>query len=177
MKASPVAIGSATYFPDARELVVADSAMVLEPRLADLLSCLVAAPGAVARDELLNTVWGDAGSDEALTQAISKLRRHLGDEQRPYRLIRTIPKFGYALETAATIEEPADADRNSTAPLNHPGRNRSFYLGMAAGVGLICAVILLYSLLSRPTVIEREMILCPPDAPQESCAEMLQPQN
>ncbi|MEM1133306.1 MAG: winged helix-turn-helix domain-containing protein [Pseudomonadota bacterium] len=186
MNALPVAIGDATFLPEARELVLANDKVVLEPRLADLLSYLVAAPGKVARDELLNAVWGDEGSDEALTQAISKLRRHLGDEQRPYRLIRTIPKFGYALDSKATnlarvqmVQSVPDTNQSNAALEKQLKSNRSFYQGIAVGVGLMCVIILLYAVLNRPTQVEleREMILCPPDAPPESCAKMLQEQS
>ena len=47
----------------------------------------------VTRDEFLETVWDNDGSDEALTQAISRLRKILGDNT----LIETVPRTGYRL--------------------------------------------------------------------------------
>ena len=77
-----LAIGEAIYSPAARALVVADQEQRLEPRLADLLEAFCARPGEViGRDTLLDEVWGDEGSDEALTQAISRLRQMLGETQ------------------------------------------------------------------------------------------------
>jgi len=66
----------------------------LEPRLAGVLH-LLARRGVspVTRDEFLETVWEEDGSDEALNQAISRLRRLLGDAS----LIRTLPRVGYCL--------------------------------------------------------------------------------
>jgi len=80
----------------------------LEPRLAGVLH-LLARRGIspVTRDEFLETVWEEDGSDEALNQAISRLRRLLGDAS----LIRTLPRIGYSLsapvERAGTLPNPA----------------------------------------------------------------------
>lgn len=80
----------------------------LEPRLAGVLH-LLARRGTtpVTRDEFLDTVWDEDGSDEALNQAISRLRRLLGDAA----LIRTLPRVGYCLsrpvEGAETQPRPS----------------------------------------------------------------------
>ncbi|WP_417493913.1 winged helix-turn-helix domain-containing protein [Maricaulis sp.] len=66
----------------------------LEPRLAGVLDLLVRRAGApVTRDEFLESVWDEDGSDEALNQAISRLRRLLGRSD----LIQTLPRVGYRL--------------------------------------------------------------------------------
>ena len=66
----------------------------LEPRLAGVLDLLVRRAGApVTRDEFLETVWDEDGSDETLNQAISRLRRLLGRAD----LILTLPRVGYRL--------------------------------------------------------------------------------
>ena len=53
--------------------------------------------GVVTREELIATVWGDAGSDERLTRAISLLRKALDDDTASPRFIETISKRGYRL--------------------------------------------------------------------------------
>lgn len=54
----------------------------------------------MSRTDLLE-LWPDgSGSDEALTQAVSALRRALGDTKKPHQLLHTVPKFGYRLVTA-----------------------------------------------------------------------------
>ena len=66
----------------------------LEPRLAGLLSVLAQQAGeTISRSDLLELVWDEDGSDEALTQAVSRLRRGLGDKS----LIETVPRIGYRL--------------------------------------------------------------------------------
>lgn len=69
----------------------------LEPRVFDLLRTLAGRPGlTVTREHLIDMVWGRAeGSDEALSQAVAKLRRALGDDARAPRFIETVPKLGY----------------------------------------------------------------------------------
>ncbi|WP_323763080.1 winged helix-turn-helix domain-containing protein [Maricaulis sp.] len=92
----------------ALELVRAGETHRLEPRLAGVLH-LLARRGIspVTRDEFLEMVWEEDGSDEALNQAISRLRRLLGDAS----LIRTLPRVGYSLsdpvEAAGALPAPS----------------------------------------------------------------------
>ncbi len=74
-----------------------DRVFQLEPRLSGVLALLVQrGKTTVTRDEFLATVWDDEGSDEALTQAISRLRKVLGDSS----LIETVPRIGYRLSVS-----------------------------------------------------------------------------
>lgn len=83
----------------------------LEPKAVELLSYLTSRPGdVVTRDELLAAVWpGVIVGDEAVTNAIAKLRRALHDDPRSPKLIETIPKRGYRL--LATVGTVADSRR------------------------------------------------------------------
>ncbi len=71
----------------------------LEPRVMRVLLFLLSKKGeVVARQALLDAVWPDlAVGEEALTQAISAIRKALGDDARYPRFVRTIPKRGYQL--------------------------------------------------------------------------------
>ena len=71
----------------------------LEPKAMELLVALASRPGeVVSREELLSTVWpGVVVGDEALSQAVTKLRRALGDDARVPTYIETISKRGYRL--------------------------------------------------------------------------------
>lgn len=64
-----------------------------------VLTCLASRPGqVVSREELLDTVWSKVVvNEEALTQAISQIRRVMGDDPRHPQVIQTIPKGGYRL--------------------------------------------------------------------------------
>ncbi|WP_417491514.1 winged helix-turn-helix domain-containing protein [Maricaulis sp.] len=85
----------------------------LEPRLAGVLDLLVRRGGApVTRDEFLDSVWDEDGSDEALNQAISRLRRLLGRAD----LIQTLPRVGYRLAI-----DPAPAALAGLPARDRPG--------------------------------------------------------
>ena len=69
----------------------------LEPRLMIVLTALAGHGESVAtREDLLAAAWNDEAADEALTLAISRLRRALGPHAE---LIATVPKVGYRLTT------------------------------------------------------------------------------
>ena len=86
----------------------------IDPRLMSLLLRLHERPNRVIkREELITDVWAqEEGSDEALTQAISRLRRLLGDKD----MIQTIPKVGYRLVTDIEAEEPNPEQQQSRKP-------------------------------------------------------------
>jgi len=65
----------------------------------DVLMCLIKAEsGVVSRDELMESVWTDViVNDDALTLAISRLRRAFSDNPRKPEYIETIPTRGYRL--------------------------------------------------------------------------------
>ena len=138
-----IKIGEARYEIATRTLLVEGAETTLEPRIGDLLVCLAQARGPVTRDALLNPIWGDAGSDEALTQAVSKLRRALNDMSRPHQIIQTVPKTGYRLGVNTTIDaafagDGATGSTNSTfgAVARHARKNSRYLAGVATGVGL-----------------------------------------
>ncbi|HMB72634.1 MAG TPA: winged helix-turn-helix domain-containing protein [Gammaproteobacteria bacterium] len=126
-----------------------DESVKLEPKVMDLLVYLASSPGRVhARDELLEQVWrGTVVSDEALTNAIIKLRKAFGDDARHPRVVETLSKRGYRLVAdVAPIEPPAPADPSKesaeTGPASGPaGRNRPAAFPILAGVVAIALAI------------------------------------
>lgn len=85
-----------------------DHQMQVERRVMEVLLYFVERPGrVVTRDELLSTFWSESlSNDEALTQAISKLRKALGDSAGESRSIQTIRKVGYRLVAPVAYHEP-----------------------------------------------------------------------
>ncbi|KQC02636.1 winged helix-turn-helix domain-containing protein [Pedobacter sp. Hv1] len=69
----------------------------LELRLLLLMSLLAKRKGeVVSREQLINDIWNNyGGAEEGLNQAISSLRKLLGDIDK--KLIETVPKKGYRL--------------------------------------------------------------------------------
>jgi len=84
----------------------------LEPRVMDVLVCLAERAGDVVSRETLNEqVWGNiVVTDQAVTNCISELRHHLGDDRATHRLIETIPKRGYRLLAPVQLALPTHAD-------------------------------------------------------------------
>jgi DNA-binding winged helix-turn-helix (wHTH) protein/serine/threonine protein kinase len=81
----------------ARELRVKGKQVDLESKPLDLLLQLLLHAGeVVTKEELLESVWPDTMVvDGSLATAVSKLRKAMGDEDRP--VIVTIPRVGYRL--------------------------------------------------------------------------------
>src|ERR1700723_3635665 len=69
----------------------------VEPKAFRVLLILLRNPGKlIAKEELLNAVWGDAAvTENSLARSIALLRRLLGDETRNPRYIETVATVGY----------------------------------------------------------------------------------
>jgi len=104
----------------------------LEPKTMELLVALASRPGeVVSREELLSTVWpGVVVGDEALSQAVTKLRKALGDDVRAPTYIETISKRGYRL--IAPVKPPAadPAAEMAAAPAQALSRRRAPLIGL-----------------------------------------------
>src|ERR1700685_1365076 len=94
----------------------------LEPRMMRLLMCLAESPGAVVSQErLLTEVWaGVVVGPASVYQAISQLRRLLGDTDPEPTYIATIPRKGYRLIAqvrALTPRPPPAAGPSAPTPV------------------------------------------------------------
>ena len=101
MNSDTIQIGEWIFYASLFRLECSHKVIKLEPRVAKLLSCLADNAGTpVSRENLMKKVWpGTVVGDEALTNAINKLRKAFGDERQNPRVIETIPKAGYRLIT------------------------------------------------------------------------------
>ncbi|HEY0229871.1 MAG TPA: transcriptional regulator [Dokdonella sp.] len=146
--------------PARRELWRGDERLALPPKAFDCIAYLVEHRArAVGRDELIAAVWGRSEvSDNLLDQVMLRARRTLGDTDDARRMIRTVPRFGYAWvaptevvedevragspAAAAVVIEPAAAA--AAAPAIKPGRRR-WPIGLvliAVAASLVAAVLL-----------------------------------
>jgi len=77
-----------------------------------LLVCLAEHAGQVVSiDELLNQVWTDVTvSPDSVYQAVTSLRRLLGDDPKQPQYIATVPRLGYRMvaQVGPWVEEPFD---------------------------------------------------------------------
>jgi DNA-binding winged helix-turn-helix (wHTH) protein/TolB-like protein len=112
----------------------------LEPKVMAVLMCLAEHAGeVVCRDSLYEAVWGNTVvTDQALTNCVSELRHHLGDDRTRPRFIETMPKTGYRL--IATVKDvPMESAANGRAWRGLPDR---FDVGTYAAVALLVAVLI-----------------------------------
>jgi len=89
----------------------ADQPVPLEPKALDVLRHLVAnCDRLVTKDELMDAVWKDTFvTPNALTRAVAQLRKSLGDDVEPPKLIETVAKRGYRFVAPVTIPVHSDA--------------------------------------------------------------------
>lgn len=118
----------------------------IEPKAMEVLLALAAQPGEVlGRERLLSEVWpGMVVGDDALTQAVIKLRKALGDVSRSPAYIETIPKRGYRLVAPVEVLQKQPAPQSAPDTAEHPSRRRLLgWAGAVVGVAGFAALIAL----------------------------------
>jgi len=122
------------------ELSRADEVVRLEPKVMEVLIFLVSRPDeVVSRESLLTAIWpGVIVGDDALTQAMIKLRKALGDDPKQPRYIQTVPKRGYRL--LATVTPAATAGPVTTPTRQQQGSHQYALILAAVGLGLLLIV-------------------------------------
>ena len=96
-----------------REILRADGnrTRVTAKSMAVLLVLAEHAGQVVSRDALLESVWaGTMPTDDVVTQAVTGLRKALGDDRDAPRYVQTIPKSGYRLLAEVTWQRDDAAD-------------------------------------------------------------------
>src|SRR5262245_12422726 len=131
-------IGECLIEPRKNGIVRSDVEARVEPRVMDVLVCLAEHAGEVVSRETLNAqVWGNVVvTDQAVTNCISELRQHLGDDRSAHRVIETIPKRGYRLAAPLRLAQgqvPDPAPVIAAAPARRPWMLAAGVL-VAAGV-------------------------------------------
>ena len=124
--------------PSLNQLVQNGTTHRVPPRFMQVLQCLAAQPGKVVnRGALLDEVWeGVYVDDVALSQAISHLRKVLGDDPKHPRFIETIPKRGYRLIAPVAPAMPPAVP--TSLPAEATPRTKKHWL--SAGVALAVLV-------------------------------------
>jgi len=150
-------IGDWQFRVTAHELERDGETVRLEPRAAGLLLYLATHAGEpVSRVALLEALWpGMVVSDEALTNAVNKLRRAFGDDRANPQVIETIPKAGYRLiapvQSLASSPTPSIADDSHGAGGERP---RPRWLISATVLVLVAGMIMLFVTYLQQTVTE-----------------------
>jgi TolB-like protein/DNA-binding winged helix-turn-helix (wHTH) protein len=136
----PLRIGDWRLDPQLGQLSRGEQVEKLEARTLRLLQYLAGRAGeTVSMEELLDHVWsGVVVTQDSVYQAVTALRRLLGDEAKNPRYIVTVPRLGYRL-IAAVSPWMDDAAVYVKAP--EPRRRHKLSVG-ASVIGMVLAVLL-----------------------------------
>ncbi|TNE46679.1 MAG: hypothetical protein EP341_09900 [Sphingomonadales bacterium] len=124
---------------DTRLTLVRGAAPVgVEPRVFDLILCLVRHPGKlVSREQLIEEVWqGRIISESAISACVAAARKAVGDTGKAQAVIRTVARRG--LMFVADVET-SHGDKSDPTPLSAPAPRIRYVIG-ASGQRLNVAV-------------------------------------
>jgi DNA-binding winged helix-turn-helix (wHTH) protein len=114
--------GEFRFEPEEARLSRAGDTVNLEPRAIAVLGEMVTHPGhLLARDDLLDTVWGHRHvTPSTLNRIVTMLRQALGDEPTAPRYIETVPRMGLSLHCRSACSRRrcarADSGRRPVQP-------------------------------------------------------------
>jgi len=110
-----------------------------------LLLCLAEHAGEVVSiEELLNQVWPDVSvSPDSVYQAVTSLRRLLGDDAKQPTYIATVPRLGYRMVAAVGPWVEADSDQADKIPTASRGEGFPWVARVAVGIMLTGAIVFL----------------------------------
>lgn len=93
-----VGFGDCVVDTDRRELTKAGTPVPLQPKAFRMLEVLLERwPRAVSQEELRALLWPETASGGTrVARVVNEVRKALGDDEKPHRLIRTVHRFGYA---------------------------------------------------------------------------------
>ena len=124
-------VGDCLIEPRKNRIARGDAQAHVEPRVMDVLVCLAEHTGEVVSRETLNQrVWANVVvTDQAVTNCISELRQHLGDDRATNRVIETIPKRGYRLTAPVRLVQATPATDDLATP---PSRRKPWLVAAGA---------------------------------------------
>ena len=94
-----IRVGEFQIEPQLNTIIVDDKSTRVEPKVMQVLVCLIDRAGeVVSKEHLFRAVWGDTFvTDDVLTRSVSELRKAFGDDSKDPRYIQTISRKGYRL--------------------------------------------------------------------------------
>ncbi|MDR7118552.1 winged helix-turn-helix domain-containing protein [Caulobacter sp. BE254] len=135
LSGSAFRVGAWSVDPRSGRIARDGESLRVDDRSMRLLVCLAEHAGrTVTIDQLLDEVWaGAVVSQDSVYQAVTSLRRLLGDDRKEPAYIATVPRQGYRL-VASVMPDVGPATAARTPP---PPRRR---LGLVAGCAAVVAV-------------------------------------
>ena len=106
----------------------------------------------VSIDELLEQVWtGVIVTSDSVYQAVTSLRRILGDDPKQPAYIATVPRLGYRMVAAVSPWVDLEAQKDGVAPPKSTARSHWALPAAAAALGVaIIFALLIYSRIGEP---------------------------
>lgn len=113
---------------DRQVLLEGDRNLDIEPRIYDLLSYFCANPNRlISKDELIDKVWsGTVVTDNAVSRAVTKLRKLLGEDSKNPRFIKTHSRRGYSF-----IAEIIEIDALTPNAPSSMSKSKSVHAGVS----------------------------------------------
>ena len=114
------------FDPDTREVFRDGRPVHVSPKAFVLLAALIERrPKAISKDDLHRLLWPETFvSDGNLPNLVGELRESLNDDAHEPRIIRTVPRFGYAFAAEAAGESTRRGDLTCRAHLGRPRDRR-----------------------------------------------------
>ena len=174
-------VGACTVDIDRREVDRGDGAAPqrITLKAMQVLQVLAAQPGrVVTREALLDSVWaGTMPTDDVVTQAITALRKALGDDRDAPAYLETIPKSGYRL--LAEVEWLADpvigspqVDMAEVASNPGAGKRNDWRRSVAVALALLVAASLAWWAMAWKPSGDSASILGSPATPAQPAGEL-----
>lgn len=136
-------IGRWCFNPISGELLRDGETQRLDARASRLLLCLAERPGEVVSiEDLLNRAWaGVSVSPDSVYQAVTSLRRQLGDDPKQSGYIETVPRLGYRMVAMVSpwVDQPQQLSSGGDSATKAIQRKTG--LAWAAG-GVLCLALI-----------------------------------
>jgi DNA-binding winged helix-turn-helix (wHTH) protein len=137
-------VGGWIVEPQANKLSSPSRAVLLEPKVMEVLACLALHAGeVVSQDHLMRAVWPDTFvTQDSLKRCVSVLRKALDDDFKHPEIIETIRKRGYRIvapvhrDCMANFPANTNPHAESISIQGHQASLLSFFLAIGSLLGL-----------------------------------------
>jgi len=157
---TPLRIGDWVVDPASEQMSRRGETVRLEARMTRLLLCLAERAGEVVSiEDLLTRAWpGVIVTPDSVYQAVTSLRRLLGDDSKQPSYIATVPRRGYRLVAAVAVQGEVPAGLHPAVDVNPRSqreyvstmsRRRAKWLLVTSVVVVLIGVLATFGLLRR----------------------------
>jgi TolB-like protein/DNA-binding winged helix-turn-helix (wHTH) protein/Flp pilus assembly protein TadD len=152
LESSIIQIGAWRVDPALDEISRDGQTSKLEPRMMQLLLCLVAHAGQVVSvEQLLDEVWKDVVvTPDSVYQAVAALRRVLGDDSKNPSYIANVMRRGYRLIAPVVLPGAAATESPQSRFIGRHARRR-----LAIGAIAVVAVALTWAVIDKVRISRR----------------------